>query len=248
MESGNPNQEATSEEPKQQGRAINSRELPYADCMFAPVFCTVDVPTDALDSLLIASRPPIAEVGGYLHFCILNSRDTSAVLAPSRPPTYAYHSPFRGHSLSEIHAAFMGTDDLPPSSADPAKRPPQIRQPKKTEAADKPRAWTRNTFLILDHISLDTSDPTALVAFSPDTPRDSTNPTASQQLQTLRCDFPTTLRLVLGLEAPEFDLAYAAEHLVDSHGVVRQKVWEEYFKDGGEGLRDLGIGPGGVDL
>ena len=49
------------------------------------------------------------------------------------------------------------------------------------------------------------------------------------------------LRLVLCLEAPEFDLAYATEHLVDSHGVIRKTIWEEWFKDGGQGLEELGI-------
>ena len=50
-----------------------------------------------------------------------------------------------------------------------------------------------------------------------------------------------TLRLVLCLEAPEFDLAYAAEHVVDHHGVVRKPIWEEWFKDGGQGIKELGI-------
>ena len=77
------------------------------------------------------------------------------------------------------------------------------------------QVWSQHTFLMLDSSTL-SDPPTALVVT-----------TISGQLETIRSDLPTTLRMVAIFESQNICMAYAEARLVRS-GFVSAAQWEQW--------------------
>ena len=212
---------------------------------------------EIMNYILVASRPP---VDGPIKLCVLALRNVSNILYPTIPPILPFRSPFLGHSLEQIRAAFVGTDR--PTGGEPAGPiPAPIRRSAREDEGDKCRVWcvipaigildvvaalnrpselgaktcfrARHVFVVLDDGTLDTEDPTAMIVYI--------SGDDSSAIHKVRSDIRTLVRCVAALEVDQFDVPYAIKNLTDSKGVVRQENWEEWLGEGGPGMTELGI-------